>query len=79
MSSSSLVTVICVEPTMPLSSPIESNTSSSRASVSGGTSAGTALLALSARPSTVLTQPDSASTAASATSGARISRPASRA
>jgi hypothetical protein len=58
------VTFICVEPTIPLSSPMDSNTSSSLASVSSGTSIGAACCARTAVPGTVLTHPESRTDAA---------------
>src|SRR5690242_7515268 len=72
MSCSSLVTFIWVDPMMPLTSPIDSSTSSSLAWLRSGTSLGPACRARTAVPGTVLTQPDSRTAATAATAQARV-------
>ena len=72
MLSRSLVIFIVVEPTIPLSSPMDSITSSSADSSSGGTSTGAAFRARTAVPATVLTQPVSSTDAATTTAQAAL-------
>ena len=69
ISSSSLVTSICVVPMISLTSSIGSSTFSSADSSNSGTSVGTARPSRTAVPATVLTQPDNSMATATATRG----------